>query len=281
MPPEIDALTSSTLRHLRERWWNDSFTSFLEESLRPRPGKRILHVGCGDGTGEVSLSRLRLSQIQLFGVDLLVQRLRQAREATRGANARASYAQSDACRLPFRAGVFDSSYCVAVLQHIRDFGQALGEMARVTKPNGRSWSSSRTTPRSTGSVRCRAAWKRSISDAVSSRSAAPRETSPPLRRWVPGYQAFLRRTASNRSRYSSFPVSVAHVGVPEDELWEVRRKAVLEAVADAPERVVAAPWQRLSESRRSYATEARAAGSTFVEIQNTLLVATAGQRAET
>ena len=118
MPPEIDALTSSTLRHLRERWWNDSFTSFLEESLRPRPGKRILHVGCGDGTGEVSLSRLRLAQIQLFGVDLLVQRLRQAREATRGANARASYAQSDACRLPFRAGVFDSSYCVAVTPRV-------------------------------------------------------------------------------------------------------------------------------------------------------------------
>ena len=137
MSREIDALTSSTLRHLRDRWWNDAFTAFLEETLRPRPGKRILDVGCGTGTGEVSLSRLRVSQMQLYGVDLVLQRLRQAIEATKGANARASYAAADASRLPFRTGVFDSTYCVAVLQHIRDLGLALGEIARVTKPNGR------------------------------------------------------------------------------------------------------------------------------------------------
>ena len=137
MSREIDALTSSTLRHLRDRWWNDAFTAFLEDTLRPRPGKRILDVGCGTGTGEVSLSRLRMSQMQLYGVDLVLQRLRQALEATRGANARASYAAADACRLPFRTGVFDSTYCVAVLQHIRDLGLSLGEIARVTKPNGR------------------------------------------------------------------------------------------------------------------------------------------------
>ena len=84
MSREIDALTSSTLRHLRDRWWNDAFTAFLEETLRPRSGKRILDVGCGTGTGEVSLSRLRVSQMQLYGVDLVLQRLRQAIEATPG-----------------------------------------------------------------------------------------------------------------------------------------------------------------------------------------------------
>ena len=61
MSRELDALTSSTLKHLREHWWNDAFTGFLEETLRPRPGKRILDVGCGTGTAEISLSRLRLS----------------------------------------------------------------------------------------------------------------------------------------------------------------------------------------------------------------------------
>ena len=42
----IDALTSPTLKHLRARWWNDDFTEFLAETLRPRPGNRILDVGC-------------------------------------------------------------------------------------------------------------------------------------------------------------------------------------------------------------------------------------------
>ena len=50
MTAPVDNLTSPTLKHLRERWWNDEFTQFLAERLRPRPGNRILDVGCGEGT---------------------------------------------------------------------------------------------------------------------------------------------------------------------------------------------------------------------------------------
>ena len=134
MSRDLDALTSSTLKHLREHWWDDAFTAFLEETLRPRPGKRILDVGCGTGTAEISLARLRLSQMHLFGVDLVTDRVRDAHVATRGINARVGYAAADACRLPFAADSFDSTYCVAVLQHIRDLPGALFEIARVTRP---------------------------------------------------------------------------------------------------------------------------------------------------
>ena len=34
----VDALTSPTLKNLREHWWDDAFTEFLAETLRPRPG---------------------------------------------------------------------------------------------------------------------------------------------------------------------------------------------------------------------------------------------------
>ena len=87
MSRELDALTSSTLKHLREQWWTDTFTEFLVETLRPRAGKRILAVGCGTGIAEVSLSRMRLSQVELFGVDLVPDRVRAALEAARGINA--------------------------------------------------------------------------------------------------------------------------------------------------------------------------------------------------
>ena len=137
MTRDLDALTSPTLKHLREHWWNDAFTAFLKETLRPRPGNRILDVGCGTGTAEISLARLRLSQVDLFGVDLLVDRLKVASAATRGINARVGYAAADASRLPFGSAIFDSTYCVAVLQHIRDMPQAVGELARVTRPGGR------------------------------------------------------------------------------------------------------------------------------------------------
>ena len=41
----LDALTSLTLKHVRDRWWNDAFGEFFEQALRPKPGKRILDVG--------------------------------------------------------------------------------------------------------------------------------------------------------------------------------------------------------------------------------------------
>ena len=37
MPAPVDSLTSPTLKHLRERWWNDEFTHFLAERLRANP----------------------------------------------------------------------------------------------------------------------------------------------------------------------------------------------------------------------------------------------------
>ena len=50
MARDIDALTSSTLKHLRDRWWDASFTAFLRDALMPQAGERILDVGCGEGT---------------------------------------------------------------------------------------------------------------------------------------------------------------------------------------------------------------------------------------
>src|SRR5919108_1540040 len=110
----IDALTSPTLKHLREHWWNDEFTSFLKETLRPRPGNRILDVGCGTGTAEINIGRLKLSQIRLYGVDLIVHQLLTAKQETAAHNQRARFAAADACNLPFGNESFDSTYCVAV-----------------------------------------------------------------------------------------------------------------------------------------------------------------------
>ena len=278
MAREIDALTSSTLRHLRDRWWNDAFTGFLEETLRPRPGKRILDVGCGTGIGEVSLSRLRLSQMQLFGVDLVLQRLRQALEATRGVNARASYAAADVCRLPFTSGVFDSTYCVAVLQHIRDVALALGEISRVTKPNGRIlvvepdnqaiyWFSSLPSGSEAFEI-----GRRFFTERAAARDEPAATAVGPL---VPG---LFTSNGIEPLSVQLFPVSVAHVGPQPNSLWENRRKEVSEAVASTPEDSLRRLGNDYLNALERYAADARAAGSSFVEIQNTLLVATAGQR---
>src|SRR5688500_15018785 len=234
MTRDLDALTSSTLKHLREHWWNDAFASFLEETLRPRPGKSILDVGCGSGTAEVSLARLRLSQMRLVGVDLLVDRVREANAATRGINARVLYAAADACHLPFGDASFDSTFCVAVLQHIRDIGRAVGELARVTRPGGRVlvvepdnaaryWYSSIHSGMQADEL-----GRRYFAGLAAARGEASDSAVGPL---IPSLFAALDVEPVS---VQLFPVSVSHLGSPPAVLWQSRRDAVRNAIEKAP-----------------------------------------------
>jgi SAM-dependent methyltransferase len=277
---DLDALTSSTLKHLREHWWDDAFTGFLEETLRPRPGKRILDVGSGTGTAEISLARLRVSQMQLFGVDLVVERVRAAHVATRGINARVGYAAADACRLPFAADSFDSTYCVAVLQHIRDLQGALGEISRVTRPGGRVlivepdntaryWFSSVQSGMEAFDIS-----RRFFAGLSSARGESPATAVGPL---VPG---LLAATGVEPVSVRLFPVSVAHLGVPPPAFWDSRRSAVRGVIAKAPDEALRRLGADFLKAIDQYARDASSAGSAFVEIQNTMLFATVGQRAE-
>ncbi len=123
MARHVDALTSATLKNLREQWWDSEFSGFLQETLRPRPGNRILDVGCGEGTAELSLGRLRVSQLALFAIDRNLQRVARTAAEGRSHNYRLQLAGADVSRLPFTAGAFDATFCVAVLQHVSDVRQ--------------------------------------------------------------------------------------------------------------------------------------------------------------
>jgi SAM-dependent methyltransferase len=281
MNRDLDALTSSTLKHLREHWWNDAFTAFLEETLRPRPGKRILHVGCGNGTAEVSLSRRRLTQVELFGVDLVPERVRQAREVTRGINTQVGYAAADACSLPFPDAAFDSTYCVAVLQHIRDIPHALSEFARVTRAAGRVlvvepdnaaryWFSSLPSGMQAFEI-----GRRFFAGLASARGEPQAAAVGPL---VPGMLADL---GIEPLSVQLFPVAVSHLGVPPESLWESRRHAVRAAIAKAPDESLRRLGADYLKAIDRYAQDAAAAGPSFVEIQHTMLFATVGSRGET
>jgi SAM-dependent methyltransferase len=278
---ELDALSSSTLKHLREQWWTDAFTEFLVETLRPRAGKRILDVGCGTGIAEVSLSRMRLSQVELFGVDLILDRVRAASEATRGVNAHVNYAAADASSLPFGNAVFDSTYCVAVLQHIRDVGAAVGELARVTREGGRLlivepdnaaryWFSSLPS----GMEAFAMGQHFFTALALAGAESPPTQTGP----LVPG---LLRAHGIEAISVQLFPVTVSHLGPPEKRLWDARREAVAAAMAKAPDESLRRLGADYLKAIEQYARDAAGAGTSFVEIQNTMLFATVGQRADT
>lgn len=280
MPRDVDGLTSATLKHLRERWWDASFTNFLRDNLHPRAGNRILDVGCGTGTAELSLGLLRLSQVELVGIDLVVERVREARAATRARNLAVRFAAADACALPFRDESFESTFCVAVLQHIRDIPGALREFVRVTKPGGRIlavepdnaaryWYSSLES--GTRAFELGARFFATLADARGD------TTDLAVGPHLPGLFA---NCGIEPLAVHLFPVSVSRLGAPPPPIWESRREAIRQAVAKAPDealRRLGADYLRVIER---YAEEAQAAGPTFVEIQNTMLFATVGQRPE-
>jgi SAM-dependent methyltransferase len=277
MAAAIDALTSATLKHLREAWWDDTFTAFLQETLAPRPGNRILDVGCGEGLAEVEIGRLHISQLRLFGVDLVPSKVAAARQETLSHNQRVGFAAADACHLPFKDAAFDSIYSVAVLQHIEHVDTAVAEFARVTTAKGRVVA---VEPDNTA--------RYGFSSTPIGRRAfelsaqffmaldGPRGDRTTIGPTLP--ERFERHGIEPLS-VRLFPVSRTILGPPPASTWQARREAVEHALRAA--RSDAAAWlgREYLDVLTGYEREANAAGTSFVEIQNTMLFATVGQKA--
>ena len=272
----IDALTSATLKHLREAWWDDTFTEFLAETLGPKPGNRILDVGCGEGLAEVAIGRLHISQLRLVGIDLVPSKVAAARQETIAHNQRVGFAAADACRLPFKDGVFDSIYCVAVLQHIDEVDTAVREFARVTAPRGRVLAvepdnSARygfsSTPMGRRAFELSAQFFMALAGVRVDRSAIG-----------PRLPELFARHGIEPLSVRLFPVSQTWLGPPDASVWQARRAAVETSLRSA--RSDAAAWlgREYLDVLTSYEREANEAGSSFVEIQNTMLFATVGQK---
>jgi SAM-dependent methyltransferase len=274
----IDALTAPTLKYVRDVWWDDSFTEFLAETLRPRPGNRILDVGCGEGQAEVSIGRLQVSQLRLFGVDLVPSKVAIALRETRSHNQRVSVAAGDACRLPFRSGAFDATFCVAVLQYVADVSLAIAEIARVTAAGRRIVI---VEPDNAGryffsSVASGAAALQAGSRFFAAVAEARDDvTHPAVGPRVPSLLATCRIEPVD---VRVFPVSQVQLGVPSDDVWARRRARVQDAMAAPSTGAVSQAGEAFLTALDTYRRDAALAGSAFVEIQNTMLLATVGQK---
>jgi SAM-dependent methyltransferase len=278
MPATMDHLTSATLKRLRESWWDDEFTAFLTETLRPRPGNRILDVGCGAGTGELAIGGLQISQLRLFGVDRSFEKVRAGSQAIAAHNLRAGFVAGDACMLPFRDAAFDSTYCVAVLQHIRDVDVAIGELARVTAGGGRVVAVEPDNAArycySSAPLGRRAALV--AAQFFASLSVARGDgTDPSIGPKIPGL--FVRH-GIEPLEVRLFPVSRTRLGVPPEDVWHERRSRLEAIVSRAATEEVKTLGREYLALFDAYRSEAASAGPAFVEIQNTMLFATVGQR---
>jgi SAM-dependent methyltransferase len=223
----------------------------------------------------LALGRLR-RQLRLFAIDQPG-----ARDQTAaGADRTTSWARQRATSRPFKAGAFDAVFCVAVLQHVNDVGRAVAELARVTRPGGRV-----LTVEPDNSARY---WYSSSSLAADAFAAASRffasvgrargdSTDPAV---GPRLSAVCAGYGIEPLSVQLFPVSVTHIGQPADALWQARRDAVARELTTTVAPPVAALGREYLAALDFYQRDAIRQGAHFVEIQNTMLFATVGQRTE-
>lgn len=108
------------------------------EKLSPRPGERILEIGCGTGTGlvrmERAVSNLGDTTGSIVGLDLSHQMLIESQKKSQ-----TDLLQGDATKLPVRSEIFDGVFCSFTLELFpeEEIPIVLGEIRRVLKSQGR------------------------------------------------------------------------------------------------------------------------------------------------
>jgi ubiquinone/menaquinone biosynthesis C-methylase UbiE len=109
----------------------------LLDLARPRPGERLLDVGCGTGiVARRAVSRLRPAG-RVWGLDASPAMLAVARAAATREQAAIEWREGRAESLPFGDGEFDLVLCQYALMFFADRPAALAEMHRVLAEGGR------------------------------------------------------------------------------------------------------------------------------------------------
>lgn len=94
----------------------------------------------------------------------------------------------------------------------------------------------------------------------------------------PKLSAIFARHGIEPTSVRLFPVSLARLGSPAAAVWEARRKTARAALDRVTEESIRQLGADDLDVLDRYVEEAAAAGQRFVEIQNTMLFATVGQK---
>lgn len=125
-------------------WLTASERQLGEQALRllaPRPGERVLEIGCGPGRALVGLARAVGPTGHVTGFDLSGGMLGAARERVERAGLPQSVTllQGDAVRLPLRPAQFEAVFMGFTLElfDTPDIPRVLGQVRNVLVENGR------------------------------------------------------------------------------------------------------------------------------------------------
>jgi SAM-dependent methyltransferase len=111
--------------------------TLAHERIGIGPGAHVLEVGCGFGLETLRLARLASQDGRVTGCDLSSDFLAEARHRARLAGFDIAFEQARAEALPFPDRSFDIVWSERTLIYVPDVRQAVSEMHRVLRPEGR------------------------------------------------------------------------------------------------------------------------------------------------
>ncbi len=122
-------------RYRYARLWSSCIEALDSAGSFPFNGRTVLDIGCGPGTWLAEFCQWGADPAAVAGVDLLEDRIRDAKRLIPSADIRLG----DASRLPWPDGAFDVVTQFTVLSSILDAEmrrRVAGEMVRLLKPGG-------------------------------------------------------------------------------------------------------------------------------------------------
>jgi len=107
------------------------------DALDPRPGERVLEVGCGGGPLLPAIGAAVGSGGRVVGIDISGDQIAAARRRC-AEHPNIDLAVHDVCLLPYDAAAFDAFVAIQVIEYLDEPAQALAELRRVVTDRGRA-----------------------------------------------------------------------------------------------------------------------------------------------
>ena len=113
------------------RWYKRELRSLLA----PRPGDRLLDIGCGAGTEACRLAA-EFPSVRVLGLDRKAM-LAEATQRAERLGVTVNWMEGEAESIPLAADTVDACMTERVLKYLPDPAAAIAEMVRVLRPGGR------------------------------------------------------------------------------------------------------------------------------------------------
>jgi SAM-dependent methyltransferase len=188
----------------------------LMDVMAPRPGSRILDIGCGSGALDRLLAARLGTAAQIDAIDVNPFLLREAVELAREFGDRIRFTPGSALDLPFPEETFDCVFSVTVLEEC-DASRAIAEMIRVARPGARIGIVVRA-------IDFAQWWNLELPAAISAMASVPPKSVSP--RGVADASLYARMRYAGLVDLCAFPTLIT-LDQPEGPIWRYREDDVL------------------------------------------------------